>query len=593
MTADGADNPDANPRGCDDTSGRRRLFIALAAVALLAAVGVVIAATTTYPIGSGTTFETDSGVTLHYGTSDQQVTGNPFTPRTYSNDAITFAGANSEARIDALNASGTWTNLSQVNVQQGPLHVNRSDSMSVGVRGTVDNIDVSAVDLDKTNDSPEIEVSAGGDWTMQVKNTGLSQGTGIVVRDPDTGDVLDAAGVLPNGTARFDDLTSVSNEPLNIEQGPSELVVYNASDPTQLADGVTLTVRVFDQSGEVFERQVSGGTMDLTGIPKNQPLTITVQEDSTTRYVYRRTVIESVSEQQEVYLLSSANTEVANVIFSLDDRTGRYNSEETVLFVKRPVTKDFDGDGQDETRYQNVVGDTFGTGSFPTILEVNQRYRLIVQNDQGDRRVIGSYVAQLDDRATVRIGNVEFRGDGSRAVSANLRAFQEDTDGDNQPENFTRFVYIDNEDRTERIEWNITNLETGNVVEQGTVTGEFGRYVVTVEVANSTTNHTWQVQWDAARQQDDGTDKTISGTDFAGDVPNVPLPVDPRWLSLIGYVAVVAIGGLVVQVDAVLGALAATGAGSVLTVLGIISIPVPALALAGGISFIALIGRQR
>lgn len=571
-------------------SKRVKVGAALLSLLVVAAVGAYAATVT---IGDSGRFKTDSGLVV-YGQGDVTVqSGNPFgSPTSVTIEGIRFNGSSAEARIDAFD-SGGWTNLSQIQAESGRVGVDRPDEDEIGVSGTVDSVSVRAMDLTRGADQPDLVASAGGQWSLSIPNTGFQEETTVVVRDTDTDQPVGSAQVKADGSVTIDGLDSVDSAALDVEKGPSVLSVFNASQPTQLADGVTLTVRVFDQEGQVYQREVTDGTMPLSGIPTDQPLTITVQEDSTEKYVYRRTVIESVFDQQEVYLLSSQNTNVANVIFELDDRTGDYPPVDTILYVKRPVTKDFDSDGTNETRYQNVVGDTFGSGTFPTVLEANERYRLVVQNQQGQQRVIGSYTAQLDDRSTIRITGIDIPIDGDSGYAAGMNSFQQDTDDDGVEENYIRYTYRDPSKQTESLTWTLTSDKNDSTIEQGSTTGPLGTYIVTTQVPHSVENTSYELDWTGQREQSDGSDEEIGGTVWAGDVPNIPLPIDPQWLELLGIVLIVGMAGLVVIVDGAIAAVAATGTASILTVLGIVTIPLPALALGGVISIVAVIGRAR
>lgn len=571
-------------------SKRVKVGAALLSLLVVAAVGAYAATVT---IGDSGRFKTDSGLVV-YGQGDVTVqSGNPFgSPTSVTIEGIRFNGSSAEARIDAFD-SGGWTNLSQIQAESGRVGVDRPDEDEIGVSGTVDSVSVRAMDLTRGADQPDLVASAGGQWSLSIPNTGFQEETTVVVRDTDTDQPVGSAQVKADGSVTIDGLDSVDSAALDVEKGPSVLSVFNASQPTQLADGVTLTVRVFDQEGQVYQREVTDGTMPLSGIPTDQPLTITIQEDSTEKYVYRRTVIESVFDQQEVYLLSSQNTNVANVIFELDDRTGDYPPVDTILYVKRPVTKDFDSDGTNETRYQNVVGDTFGSGTFPTVLEANERYRLVVQNQQGQQRVIGSYTAQLDDRSTIRITGIDIPIDGDSGYAAGMNSFQQDTDDDGVEENYIRYTYRDPSKQTESLTWTLTSDKNDSTIEQGSTTGPLGTYIVTTQVPHSVENTSYELDWTGQREQSDGSDEEIGGTVWAGDVPNIPLPIDPQWLELLGIVLIVGMAGLVVIVDGAIAAVAATGTASILTVLGIVTIPLPALALGGVISIVAVIGRAR
>jgi hypothetical protein len=71
------------------------------------------------------------------------------------------------------------------------------------------------------------------------------------------------------------------------------------------------------------------------------------------------------------------------------------------------------------------------------------------------------------------------------------------------------------------------------------------------------------------------------------------LPIDSRWLELIGFVSIVAVAGLIVIIDPAVASIATTGWASLLTLLGVVAIPAPALGLAGAVSVTAIVGRVR
>ena len=572
----------------------RQVLLILGAVVLLA--GVTYAATTTFTATQDARLVTDSGTTVVFDSKTQVESGSPFTASNeVTLDNVAFRSQSGSVRISTLNQSG-WTNVTQTSVSSDLFIIDRRFDRPVGIKGTTDSISVSSIDFSESNSAAELEATAGGSWTLTVKNTGLSQGTGLVVADADTGEPLDSSAVDGNGNVEFNELDSVSNADLNIKKGPAELKVFEESNPNTLVSGVTLRVRVFGQDSDtVIEREVTNGKMDLTGVPKDEPLTITVKE--TEDYGYRRTIIRSVEQQSEIYLINTtSNTNTADVVFELDDRTGSFPPSSTQLFIEKPITKDFNGDGTEETKYQKIAGDLFGgTGEFGTLLEADERYRLVIRNSDGNQRVLGSYTATVNDRATLQVGEVSISSSGEKGYSIDLRTIYKDNDNDGYKEEFVRVVYVDGDELTESLSYTIRNRTAGTVVTQESVTGSYGSYVATYQVAENETGSSYRLTWNASRQQPDGTDKTISGADYAGQVSGIfgDVPIDNRWLSLIGYISIVAIAGLVVITEPSLGGIVATGWASVLTLLGVIAVPMPALGLAGAISVFALIGRTK
>lgn len=162
---------------------------------------------------------------------------------------------------------------------------------------------------------------------------------------------------------------------------PSTLYVYNESAPTKLVDNVTVTVRFFfeNQGDLIVTRNVSDGTLNMTGLPADESFIVTAQGE---KYVDRRIYVPSLYETQQVYLLPKSATSV-ETIFTLEDYTGKFPSENTVLLVQRPLNE----------TWRTVMGDYFGaTGQFPAQLAYNVRHRLVLLNTQtGERRILGTY----------------------------------------------------------------------------------------------------------------------------------------------------------------------------------------------------------
>jgi len=564
---------------------------------------VVVAASYTVPVSSGVPFQTESDLIITTGEATDIESGTPFIDNaTVDLRQIQFKGKDASATVSDFNYTDsvgrTWTNLSQVSINAGGnLTVIRPEATAhpTKLEGAVDTFRIAGDYNFSENGRTEAYVDAGADWNLTVKNTGLSQGRGVVAKDPDTGSILDAATVQPDGDVELNELSGYTG-PLNIEKGPATLTVFQADKPSQVVDDVELQIRLFDQNSDtVFERTVNDGKIDLTGIPLDKAITVTVEETSSSQYVFRRSVIQDVGEQSEVYLLNSSDSTVANVEFTLDDRTGNYPRRDTRLFIARPITKDFDADGTDETRYQDVVGDVFGgTGTIATTLQADERYRLRVINAEGDTRVVGAYTAKFDDSTEIRLGEVSIDIEQGGGYAMDFRDFTADADNDGTKEQFVRVVFRDADRKTERIRYDVLN-KSGAVLATYDKSGTYGDHVATYQVNSSAHNTTYRLNWSIVREQPDGTDETISGTKFTGQPPSFAdqLPIDQWWLRIIGLVGIVAVGGLVVIVDPALGAVAATGMASLLTVIGVVEIPLPALGIAGAVSVLAIVGRAR
>ena len=578
----------------------RDAHIALLAVAVLLvpAVAPALAAVQTVLVGGGTPIGTQTGLYVAPASDTQLDLEDPWVDsNTVRFRNVSFSGADADIQVDQFGdpgAGGTWTNISQIDTASGRVTINRSDGRPIGTTGTTDGLRVRKSDLAEASDSVDVVATASGDWTLYVNDTGLAAGKGLVVKNANTGEALDSAAVGQQGNVVFDELTAVTDAHLNIRRGPAELFVFNEEQPNSLVDGAKLRVRVFG-TDKVFQREVTDGTMDLTGIPADERLTITVSEQE--HFSYRRITIPSATEQAEVYLLNTTdNPDATGIQFQIEDKTaGEFPPGSTRFLVEKPITKDFDEDGTNETKYQVISGDTVGSSrEFPATLARDERYRLRVQNDQGDTRLLGSYVVRGQATPTITIGRVTVGSGEGFGYAADLQQFYNDTDGDGYEEEFVRIVYEDEDARTEQLRYEVVDQSDGTVVLSDTIGGPIGTHTQVTQVAENKTSSTYELDWEASRQTDNGTTETISGERFAGDIPAIAdqLPIDAKWLSLLGYISIVAIAGLIVIVDSALAGLVATGWASVITVLGFVAIPLPALGLAGVVSVLAVVGRE-
>lgn len=582
-------------------SRRQAAALTVAILVLGPTVGPALAAVQTVFVSSGTPVGTQSGLVIKPGNDGQYNLEDPWQS---SNELqlrnVTFEGRNTTATVDNFGDpanGGEWTNASQINTDSdGRIIINRSDARGIGATGGVDQLRVHSSDMSENTDNVDIVASASTDWGIIVNDTGLSQGTGLVAEDAETGEALGSGVVDNNGNVKIEGVSSVTDAKINLRVGPSELRVFEEASPNELVDGTELRVRAFG-SDDVVEREVTDGTMSLAGIPSDEQLTITVDEEE--HYAYRRITIPSVTQQQEVYLLNTTeNNDLATVQFNIDDKTGGdFSTATTEFIVEKAVKKDFDGDGEDEARYQAISGDTIGSsGEYTATLENDERYRLKVRNGNGDVRMLGSYTVQGSAAPTVTIGDVTINADTSEGYAVSTFTFLNDTDDDGTQEQFVRVEYVDEDDRTEEFRYELVNESSGQTIDDTATTGELGTYSATYRVADSEVNGiTYRLDWETTRTTENGSSTTDSGTEYAGDIPTIggKLPIDDKWLSLIALVSIVAVAGLVVIYDGALAALVATGWSSLLTILGIVAIPMPALGLAGAVSVVALVGRVR
>jgi len=439
-------------------------------------------------------------------------------------------------------------------------------------------VDELAVDVD------DADFAQGANVTVTFKNeTGVVVGTDTL-SSPGTAKTTISEvseGGQHNWTAEAQDFAGTTTETYNYKI-PDELRIFEETNPSQLIDNATVEVRFFSESDKIFERTTSNGTIKLTDLPVDDRMEVTAQADG---YVNRKIVINSIFQQSELYLLNESAT-TDEVLWQLDDLTGNFPAADTQLSIQRPITKDFNGDGDNSTRFRTVEGGEFdASGDFPSTLETGQRYRIVVQNDDGDRRVLGNYDAAGDATEVLEIGQLEFGGDVESNATMDARLFEDD-----QGNRKIRIKYRDSEELTSQLEINVTNTDNGSSIHSTTVNGEFGEYQETISVPQGAPDDvSYQVKVISTR---DGSTQTQ--TEFVGDIAAIAqmTGINSTVLFWAGWIGLISIMGLVVVFDDALAALVGWVVATGFTALGAISIPPLALAFSGIVALLYNVARR-
>ncbi|MFP4218494.1 MAG: hypothetical protein ACLFR6_06615 [Salinarchaeum sp.] len=566
-----------------DGARRARIgAIILAVVVLLPAAGVV-ADSLTHQATEGVTYETNSGVEVSLG-DDREVSATPFKDdETFNDSDLRISGSDASVEVDDDTYGSDPITIRNADVEDS-LTVERTD---LDRKFTIEDGDVTqlqARDFEVDNDEEDFAYSSDDGFTLKLDG---QDSIGIAAVDADTGEPVDTVAVDEDGELELD-LPS-GQRSIRLESAPSELEVRDESNPDELIgddENVTLRARLFSGEDEVVERQVENGTVSLDGVPLDEELIITVKEENAD-YTYRRILLDSAIETSEIYLLPTDEPS-AEVRFQLQDDTDRFDAEDTKLFVEKPITRD------NETEYRTISGDRLGAdGQFPTILVDSERYRLRIENDEGEQRVLGSYTVQGAERTTLPIGEVEFSSDVSEgaALETSLREADDDADYDHE----VRLKYLDPDARTDELDISIEN-DSGGEIRPSTTENVSGSesYVETYPIEDESFDpeeDTAEVTVDA--RYSDGETETFEET--LGDVPDVftDVPLNSDLMELMGLVSIVAVVGLLVIINPPLAALVGTGYAGLLTLVGIVSIPMPAVVLAGVVSVLATVGTNR
>lgn len=356
---------------------------------------------------------------------------------------------------------------------------------------------------------------------------------------------------------------------------PDTLFIRNESNASELVDTpTTVEVSFFAENGTVYTRSTTTGSVDMRGLPATESFVVRAQADD---YETRTVYLESLIKQQTVYLLPT-NATSDTIVFSLDDKTGRFPAGETTLFVEKSINQ------SGTVEYRTIVSDQFGAANeVVTELETDQRYRLRVQSPTGETRVLGSYTTAGDDSATLTIGQVSFDADDSNGTAFNAEMVE------TQSGPAVRLTYRDTAAATDDLRVEI--YERGDptaIVRQNTSETFDEAYSETfVLPAQYNSSSALVVRYHANRTSGSDVGDSVN----VGSISDLSFGnLDPQVKSLAGWVGIGAVAFFVAPVSGALGGFAAVIMASFLTLVGFLSIPTALLGLAGAAALLFLIG---
>jgi hypothetical protein len=463
--------------------------------------------------------------------------------------------------------------------------------------------------VERQNRAPEMnELSASPDGTAQSDSTlsinvsdpdfGTGVGESVTVSFYDASDDsligTDTLGSNGTATTTWDGVSTGSQEwyveatdNFSRSVGPTqsftwpiagELKIFYEREPNTLItdENITLTVRFYRRGEtEVRQRFADNGTVDLSGLPADKRFIVTVQANST-QFTYRRIVLDSVIETNRVYLLED-QANASEVIFELDDSTGEFSGDSTTLYVEKALNV------SGEPQYEVIAGDEFGAaGEFPVVLQTDERYRLRVENADGDIKRLGPFTTSGDERVPLPITSVVVEDDtNSTAVAFGTRLEQTDAGP------VIRLKYADPTETTSSLRVEIVTANGTVIRPNGTTTLSGGTYTETVGV--SSMDGQYEVRWYAERSE-----ANAGGTEKLGSLP--PLldrfgqVIPSELLMLGGWLIVLGGTGAVVIVDQRLAAVVAPVLAGSMVVLGAFELNSFFLSLALGVGVVMRIG---
>jgi len=287
-------------------------------------------------------------------------------------------------------------------------------------------------------------------------------------------------------------------------------------------------------------------------------------------YYLRRVYIKSIYNQQDVYLLNkTAYPNAIVTIFQYEDRTGDFPTGNTTLRIQRAL------DPNDDSVYQweTVAGDFWGAaGEFTFIGQKNARYRLIIENEQGTQRVLGTHIPIANGTKSIVIGRIRWE-----PTNGTGRFFDASLDPGN---NRITIKYDDPTTNTTKLRIRVWQLgNKSNEILDANYTGTYGKFAKNISVTNNQSKESWVVNYTATHQ----TKGELSSQLTIGGSP-LSLPVDPWLLGTLAWIAITFVATLYGPRTAQLGAFAIVGLAAVLMVFTWITIPPVNLLVAAGIA---------
>lgn len=539
-------------------SRTKQLLTTLLVVIIVA--NAAIAATNTVFVGGGTPIGTQSGLDVT-ATSDQQFDLENAWVRSDAVELnnVTFSG--SGGSTDVTQFENGRTNLTNVNAASGGITVNKATAQNnTTVQDDITKASIADPTPVKEGDT-DLVYSASTDSNVTFE----TNGNGVVAVDLSSGNTIDEASPNGDGTATVN-LPQATDNAIGLQEGPNTLTIRSTDDPQgKVTTPSTVNVTFFERSSDrVFTRQASNAEVSFEGLPKTSSFVARTEADG---FVDRRVLIDSIFEQESVFLLNESRDTV-NTSFSVTDNTGRFGEDSTIQ-IQRALNTTDSPDG--ELRYVNVAGATLGeTREFETELERGVRYRIVVSNRDGQQRQLGSVVPSRDRVFNLEITTLNFNFDKSGSTATVQTNQTVSGEGANKTKTL-EFTFNDSANETTALSGTIH--ERGNASNVLTTfspqAGDFplGQFRFSTTASGAAANSTYVVNYSYERlgQQQQAVEP------FVGQQFDVDFPLESGWQSIFGVGLLIVLAGVFSLGNARIGALIIPGVALLLFQIGFLS----------------------
>ncbi|WP_224333103.1 YrzE family protein [Haloprofundus halobius] len=351
---------------------------------------------------------------------------------------------------------------------------------------------------------------------------------------------------------------------------PNDLTIHNASNTSKLIDD-DVDVTIESLTGDYYdERSTSDGTLDLSGVPR-EDLRFTFDADG---YANRSVITTDPSQRVYTTLQREDDDDTFRQCYELVDESGRFETSSTYLMSQVRING----------THRDVMGAQFGAANIACLtLEDGEEYRMAVENQDSVRKGVGGYSADSSRKDEVLPIIIEEAGLGipeGETYATDIYAERiNDTDkgrvvfkfdaGTADVEDLSLSVYERNNEDTPLFET--------------TQFGEVSIYSETVALSEEQLDDTFIVEWSATIDDEEVSNKVPVGVSGI----NVDLGLSSTWMTIVGSLLVIFVGGMFGGIHAGIGAVVTAGFSGLLVLIGWLDIPetVVVFAITVGIGF--------
>lgn len=354
---------------------------------------------------------------------------------------------------------------------------------------------------------------------------------------------------------------------------PDEIEI-RSEQTLNLLDGVNepIEVQFYPDDADdstVYTRSTKDGRISMTGLPVNTDFTVRADVDS---YEPREIYIKSIIDQSTIYLSNASTADLVLNEFTLTDQSGQFPSSSTKIYIERALNTT----GSANSEYQTIAGGYFGANEeFSVALVRGQRYRLVVENDNGQRRELGAYTADTAGPVPLQIGEIRWPQPDAKEWIVSTSADSGVID----------IKFNDPADQTDELDLRVYERgNESNLIYEDTIS-EPSQHKVSVSQPQTDTE--WIVEYNVTRSGTTTTNRVPVGSDSA-----VLLPAPQSWVTALSLLGIVVLAAAFPGTLSAIGGVVTVAAAGILMLLGWLTIPATSWFVAATIAVFGVVQKS-